>query len=281
MEEYTLGAVAPRIRHAGRVRLSPLDRGRVRIAYDHRLFAPREGEIEIAAGPVGRRIGPGEVCLITSATPYRIGAAGKRAVVLACNFDFFGGPGPDGGEPPIPLSDPEDFEAARLRERVCFADGFLAEGAAVFSLDPEEERLLRLLEEEFLYAERFYRMAAGGYLAGLLARLARGGVTGEESRDAFLSYILAHYTEDLTYRHMGEVFHYHPNYISQVVREKTGLPLRQYLLRLRVRQASQLLLDRDISVEEVAAQVGFRDVSYFVQYFKRLTGMTPGEMRGR
>ena len=92
---------------------------------------------------------------------------------------------------------------------------------------------------------------------------------------------MAYYTEDLTYQHMGEVFHYHPNYISQVVREKTGLPLRRYLLRLRVRQASRLLLDKEISVEEVAAQVGFRDVSYFVQYFKKVTGMTPGELRGK
>ena len=155
------------------------------------------------------------------------------------------------------------------------AEGFLADGAAVFPLDPDGERLLKLLEEEFLYAERFHRLAGTGYFAALLARLARGGASGADRRDEFLTYILAHYTEDLTYEHMGEVFHYHPNYISQVVREKTGLPLRRYLLRLRVRQASQLLLDRDLPVEEVAALVGFRDVSYFVQYFKKTTGMTP------
>lgn len=281
MEIRSLGEIAPRIRHAGRVRLSPADGKRVRIAYDQRLFAPREGEIEIVAGTVSRRMRPGEVCLIASGTPYRIGAAGERAVVLACNFDFFGGAGTDQGEPPIPLDDPEGFEPARLRERVGFAEGFLADGAAVFPLDPDGERLLKLLEEEFLYAERFHRLAGTGYFAALLARLARGGASGADRRDEFLTYILAHYTEDLTYEHMGEVFHYHPNYISQVVREKTGLPLRRYLLRLRVRQASQLLLDRDLPVEEVAALVGFRDVSYFVQYFKKTTGMTPGEMRGR
>ncbi|MBR5868280.1 MAG: helix-turn-helix domain-containing protein [Clostridia bacterium] len=280
MEIRSLGEIVPCMRHTGRVRLSPADGSRVRIAYDQRLFAPREGEIEIVAGPVNRKIGPGEVCLIGSGIPYRIGAAGERAVVLACNFDFFGGPGPEDGEAPIPLADPEGFEPNGLRERVSFTGGFLGEGAAVFALDPEGEGLLKLLEEEFLYVARFHRVAAAGYFAALLARLARGG-TSPDRREDFLSYILAHYTEDLTYRHMGEVFHYHPNYISHVVREKTGLPLRRYLLRLRVRQASRLLLDKEVSVEEVAAQVGFRDVSYFVQYFKKVTGMTPGELRGR
>lgn len=281
MEIRSLGEIAPRMRHTGRVQLSPFDGNRVRIAYDQRLFAPREGEIEIVAGTINRKMGPGEVCLIASGIPYRIGAAEEKAVVLACNFDFFGGPGPEEGEAPIPLTDPEGFDPMGLRERVTFDEGFLSDGAEVFQLDPEGEGLLKLLEEEFLYAARFHRVVAAGYFAALLARLARDGASRGEQREDFLGYILAHYTEDLTYRHMGEVFHYHPNYISQVVREKTGLPLRRYLLRLRVRQASQLLLDREISVEEVAAQVGFRDVSYFVQYFKKITGMTPGEMRGR
>ena len=36
---------------------------------------------------------------------------------------------------------------------------------------------------------------------------------------------------------------------------------------------------RGMSIAEIAAQVGFRDASYFTQYFRRLTGRTPGEFR--
>lgn len=51
-----------------------------------------------------------------------------------------------------------------------------------------------------------------------------------------------------------------------------------YLLSLRVEKAKGLLL-LGLSLEDVAQKTGFSDVSYFIRYFRKATGVTPGKFR--
>ena len=51
-----------------------------------------------------------------------------------------------------------------------------------------------------------------------------------------------------------------------------------HLLDLRINKAKELLLIGS-SLEETAASTGFKDVNYFIRYFKKKTGMTPGRFR--
>ncbi len=51
-----------------------------------------------------------------------------------------------------------------------------------------------------------------------------------------------------------------------------------YLLSLRIEKAKELLL-LGLSLEETAQHTGFGDVNYFIRYFRKLTGMTPGRFR--
>lgn len=55
----------------------------------------------------------------------------------------------------------------------------------------------------------------------------------------------------------------------------TGLSLIEYLQNLRIEQAKALLETTDLPVEEIAAQVGYADTSFFRRLFKRLVGLTP------
>jgi AraC-like DNA-binding protein len=58
-----------------------------------------------------------------------------------------------------------------------------------------------------------------------------------------------------------------------------GVTPHQYLLRSRLRHAARLLADRDLSVTEIAYQVGFGDLSNFVRTFGRAAGMSPSKFR--
>ena len=58
---------------------------------------------------------------------------------------------------------------------------------------------------------------------------------------------------------------------------KTGSTLLGYLTRYRVHKAAELLKDGRMKVYEVAEQVGYRDIGYFSNTFKKITGKTPSE----
>ena len=67
--------------------------------------------------------------------------------------------------------------------------------------------------------------------------------------------------------------------LSSSFNETMGRGLREYIVERRIEQAKLLMADSRLSVKEVAAQVGFRDVSYFIKLFKAATGCTPAKYR--
>ncbi|XZV68425.1 helix-turn-helix transcriptional regulator [Enterobacter sp. SA24] len=60
---------------------------------------------------------------------------------------------------------------------------------------------------------------------------------------------------------------------------ETGEHLHQYLNTIRLRKACEALLHSPLSVSEVAAVVGFSDVTYFISAFRKGIGETPLQYR--
>jgi len=58
-----------------------------------------------------------------------------------------------------------------------------------------------------------------------------------------------------------------------------GITPHQYLVRSRLRRAARLLADDDISITDVASEVGFGDLSNFVRTFHRAAGVSPRQFR--
>jgi transcriptional regulator GlxA family with amidase domain len=54
-----------------------------------------------------------------------------------------------------------------------------------------------------------------------------------------------------------------------------GVPLIDYLQNLRIEHGKHLLETSDLPVEEISAEVGYADASFFRRLFKRLAGLTP------
>lgn len=69
------------------------------------------------------------------------------------------------------------------------------------------------------------------------------------------------------------------DYLSRIFHQQIGIPLWEYLSRLRIGYAIGLLRRSPESVAEVAARAGFQDQAYFCRVFKRITGTTPGAVR--
>lgn len=70
-----------------------------------------------------------------------------------------------------------------------------------------------------------------------------------------------------------------PNYVRTIFKEKTGETILDYLTRVRMNHASELLKDRSLKVREIAHRVSYENVSYFCSVFQKHKGSTPNEYR--
>ncbi len=60
----------------------------------------------------------------------------------------------------------------------------------------------------------------------------------------------------------------------------TGFSPKQYFIHLKLSRAKDMLLSSDLSVSEIAYQIGFESVHYFSKAFKEGTGISPSDFRG-
>lgn len=104
------------------------------------------------------------------------------------------------------------------------------------------------------------------------------GTTVPHRMEEIRQYILAHYTEnDLTAASVAATFQMSGSYLSRAFKDSTGTNILDYIQRLRVDAAKELL--RTESVKNTAQKVGFWDTQGLVRAFKKHEGMTPSEFK--
>ena len=70
-------------------------------------------------------------------------------------------------------------------------------------------------------------------------------------------------------------------YLTEKFKKETGMSVNSYIKIARVNRAKLLLESSDLSVGEIAAELAFNTVNYFIQCFKEVTGVTPAQYRKR
>lgn len=68
-------------------------------------------------------------------------------------------------------------------------------------------------------------------------------------------------------------------YLTEKFKKETGMSVNSYIRLARVNRAKLLLESSDLSVGEIAAELAFNTVNYFIQCFKEVTGVTPAQYR--
>lgn len=94
------------------------------------------------------------------------------------------------------------------------------------------------------------------------------------------NYLELHYRQpDLTLEEVAAEIQLSPGYLSRILKQKTGFSFVDYLTRLRVKKATQLMADPAARVFEVAERVGYHSQQYFSRAFKKVLGISPSEYR--
>jgi AraC-like DNA-binding protein len=128
-----------------------------------------------------------------------------------------------------------------------------------------------------------YREAALAHLTLLLvgvSRLAAEVVGDLRLNDEPLlaevfGFIEEHYHEPISLRDVARAVNLSRGHLTTVVRRKTGRTVLEWVAERRMAQARRLLVETDLSVEEVGRRVGYVDAGYFVRSFRSTHGATP------
>lgn len=92
-------------------------------------------------------------------------------------------------------------------------------------------------------------------------------------------YVKEHLNQDLSLSQISVVTGYNPTYLSRLFKEQTGETLNRYISRKRMEYIAQLMRDPQISMQQIMEAAGFATRSYFNQFVKKETGLTPKQYR--
>jgi AraC family L-rhamnose operon transcriptional activator RhaR len=136
-----------------------------------------------------------------------------------------------------------------------------------------------------------YVVAARAHFLVLLIELARAwsgrsspstapAAAGQrQAIDAAIAFMEERYGEDLSLKDIAAQAYLSPHHFSETFKRACGMPPFEFLLRLRLDRAKELLRATERSVTDIALSVGFGDSSYFARVFKAQVGKTPRAWR--
>lgn len=107
-------------------------------------------------------------------------------------------------------------------------------------------------------------------------RLEKTDTSADTLSARIVQYIHSH-PESVTLKEISEHFSYHPNYISTLLHRELGKTFSQIVLENRMDRATILLKGTTLSIEEIAAMLGYSNHSNFYKAFKEYYGRTPRE----
>ena len=186
--------------------------------------------------------------------------------------------------------------APALREPVCylwahFTGSEAMEAIVASGISPDTVYHVALSDEIFRHFDRLNaemrrpsRSPHFDYVTGLELRyvlrlLATGAeeVRKRAKLDFSVRYIHDHITEKLSVEELAAMEYLSASRYREVFRELMGISPSEYITRLRVERAKDILSIGGLSISEVAETVGYKDRLYFQRVFKKCTGKTPGE----
>ncbi|MBQ9774000.1 MAG: AraC family transcriptional regulator [Clostridia bacterium] len=78
---------------------------------------------------------------------------------------------------------------------------------------------------------------------------------------------------------LSHALNYSPAHLNRLFKEHFGMAPYEYLQKHKFRYARNLLQNTDMSMQEIAAEIGYSNLSHFFSNFKRYYGITPGDCR--
>lgn len=98
---------------------------------------------------------------------------------------------------------------------------------------------------------------------------------------AMVRFILENLDQPITNADVAAVTGLHQNYALSLFTRTMRVPLKRFIIRMRLLRARALLMESSMAITTVAEQSGFASISQFYDHFKSAYGLSPNAMRSR
>jgi AraC-like DNA-binding protein len=94
-------------------------------------------------------------------------------------------------------------------------------------------------------------------------------------------FIRQNQTEDLSLTKVAKAVNTSSFYFCKLFKKSTGLNFTDYVSRVRIEKAKNLLLNPNLRISEIAYEIGFQSLTHFNRVFKKIIGQSPTEYRAQ
>lgn len=125
------------------------------------------------------------------------------------------------------------------------------------------------------------KMKCDGLFRLILSRVMELQQAVQENKYVYMmkDYIHRHYTEKITVQEIAEQLNLNPIYCGALFSGETGTTILNYINRLRIARATELLQYTNNSISQIACEVGIENLYYFSRIFKKMEGISPQQFR--
>lgn len=120
-------------------------------------------------------------------------------------------------------------------------------------------------------------------LVGLLYRYSGvRGLAAQPKQKQLLwavDYINEHYDTHITLESLSRQIGYSKAHFCRKFKQETGMTVNQYIERLRLDKAKNMLSETDMPIKDIALECGYSDIAYFTNRCKRLFHQPPAQLR--
>lgn len=291
--EYTWDEVCPYIREAGMQRMDSW-RAMHRRIFDHQFLYCISGIAYAALGGRTYPVKAGDLLIFPPNTPHQLWMDEKdpgEMYWFHCDFflmddrkwilDFY-----NDTDRYITLFGAEMPCKEHVRENPVFEGGYVLPVHTTLQDTESMEYAFRAIYRAYVFQSKSWQAQARSFFWQIISQLLAQS-TGDSDREMKRAYIVnqikayvgKHYFEPMSVEGICEDTGLNTEYASKLFRKETGMTVVEYVNRFRVGQAKKLLIDRDLSIVDVAEMVGFSNENYFGSITKKYEGKTPARLR--
>jgi AraC-like DNA-binding protein len=231
---------------------------------DYNVIYVTQGEVVWVIDEVEHVLTPGRLALVPPGVPHHGFSRTEQFLLLSYHGDVTLPGGQNVFELLIPPLAEDVVPGSRL-------DFYLRNGGLEHDRDdPRDVALMLQHWVELIFAE----LVRDNFHRGLLGYRESDPVVSD-----VLEELLRRVSRPTTLEELAAFAGYSPQHLNRTFQRRLGVTPLQYLTRLRMQRAAELLVENRLTVQRIARAVGIDDPFYFSRLFKRHTGQSPIRFR--